>query len=291
MEKLHKIIKQFKLNVLSIDSVPESYSSDVYKIQLINKDNVYVKIPFTRDKLFREKKMLDKLQAYLPVPTVLDFWIGDETITGALLLEEIKGAPCLGKIDKQLAFQIGLNHAKLHALSMPTYGTEIETGFQPVKNNDWRYFIRQAFEKFEKHSRYVLPSELYEKSIHYFELTFPTLPAPDGPCIIHMDFRPGNILVNDDNICGIIDFESARVGSTEIDFTKVNRDIWRKQPGTRDAYVAGYETIRPIIDLGSLLSFYSFYDAFNSVGWCKMRGAEKHQTFLQENIEILRKIL
>lgn len=37
----------------------------------------------------------------------------------------------------------------------------------------------------------------------------------------HMDFRPGNILVNGNEVAGIIDFESARGGSSEIDFTKV----------------------------------------------------------------------
>ncbi|WP_244188406.1 phosphotransferase [Paenibacillus kribbensis] len=34
-----------------------------------------------------------------------------------------------------------------------------------------------------------------------------------------MDFRPGNILVNGNEVAGIIDFESARGGSSEIDFT------------------------------------------------------------------------
>ncbi|ALC85105.1 phosphotransferase [Bacillus sp. FJAT-22090] len=291
MENIQKVIKQFKLPILSIDTVPESFSSEVYKIQLINKKNVYIKIPFSKDKLFREYKMLIKLKNYMSVPTVLDYWEGDETVTGALLLEEIIGVPCLGRIDFQLAFQIGVNHAMLHALSMPVYGAETENGFKPLENNDWRNFIQQTFIKFEKHTRLELPNDLYEKSIRHFELIFPTLPAPDGPCIIHMDFRPGNILIHDNKVSGIIDFESARVGSTEIDFAKINRDVWCKYEGTRDAYISGYESIRPILNLDSILSFYSFYDAFNSIGWCRLRGVDKHQAFLNENIEILRKIL
>lgn len=70
-------------------------------------------------------------------------------------------------------------------------------------------------------------------------------------------------------------------------FTKINRDIFMKYHGTRDAYQKGYESIRPFIDLQEVLPFYRFTDAFNSIGWCKRKGIEKHQTFLQENLAYL----
>ena len=50
-----------------------------------------------------------------------------------------------------------------------------------------------------------------------------------------MDFRPANIIIHDNQVSGIIDFESARFGSTEMDFTKINRDIFMKNPGTLEA--------------------------------------------------------
>lgn len=134
----------------------------------------------------------------------------------------------------------------------------------------------------------ILDSELFDKCILHFEQVFKELPPPDGPCLVHLDFRPGNILVNDDSVTGIIDFESSRGGSSEIDFTKVYRDIWKKQPLTRTAYVSGYQSIRPIIDLDKILPFYSFFDAFSSVAWCKKRGIEKNKAFLADSITILR---
>lgn len=60
------------------------------------------------------------------------------------------------------------------------------------------------------------------------------LPLTDGPSLIHMDFRPGNILVYKNQVVGIIDFESLRIGATEMDFTKVNRDIFMKYPETME---------------------------------------------------------
>ena len=39
------------------------------------------------------------------------------------------------------------------------------------------------------------------------------------------------------------------------------------------------ESIRPFIDLQEVLPFYRFFDAFNSIGWCRRSGIEKHQNF------------
>ncbi|UPK47676.1 hypothetical protein [Paenibacillus pabuli] len=71
------------MNVLNIEDVPESFSSDVYKLGLVSGEDVYVKIPFNKDKLFREFQMLETLKDVLPVPKVLDIWYGDEITTGA----------------------------------------------------------------------------------------------------------------------------------------------------------------------------------------------------------------
>lgn len=122
MKSIHKLIEIFKLNVLNIESVPESFSSEVYKLTLINLDNVYVKIPYNRDKLVREFEMLKRLKGVIPVPNVLDFWDGDESSVGALLLSAIDGVPCTSSIDQSLAFQIGNYHAMLHEVTMPAYG-------------------------------------------------------------------------------------------------------------------------------------------------------------------------
>lgn len=281
--------KRFNLNVLSIDNVPESFSSQVYKLNLTNGETVYAKIPYNRDKLYREYRMLEMLREVLPVPKVLDFWSGDDLISGALLLSEIKGIPCTGAINDELAFQIGLLHANLHEVKMPGYGVEGLDGFQFSNQNNWRLYIRNSFEKFIEPCKEVLERGLFEKCINYFEGSFSVLPPPDGPCVVHMDFRQGNILTNNNMVVGIIDFESARGGSSEIDFTKINRYVWEVNPQSRISYKKGYSTIRPLMDLETILPFYNFYDAFSAVVWCKNRGIEKNRAFLKESISVLQK--
>ncbi|MEF7564310.1 aminoglycoside 3'-phosphotransferase/choline kinase family protein [Bacillus infantis] len=276
MEYMQKYIDRFQICVKQISNVPESFSSTVYKLVLNGGQTIYLKIPFSREKLERELEMLQLLRGHVPVPAVLDHWEGDEKMAGALLLEGMEGEPCTRSVDGDLAFQIGRHHAMLHNAPLP----KAYSCFDPKA---WREMVREKFEHFGLHASKVLPDSLLEMSQKHFYKSLQELPAPDGPCIIHMDFRPGNILVKDNNVAGIIDFESARSGSPEMDFSKINRDVWERHEGSREAYTEGYETIRPMIDLESILPFYKFFDAFCSVGWGQKRGAEKHREFMREN--------
>lgn len=291
MNSILRVIEQLQLNVSTLHDVPESFSSEVYKLTLADGKTVYVKIPFNRDKLHREFAILNTLQGVIPVPKVLDIWYGDEHLTGALLLSAIQGAPCTEGIVEQLAFQIGTYHAMMHEVKMPGFGVHTAGGFQQLEDNDWRLYIQRNFEAWKQPCSEVLDAELYARCVRHFDHVFYALPKVDGPCLVHMDFRPGNILVAGDRVAGIIDFESARGGSAEIDFTKVNRYLWQVYPGTRAAYIEGYETVRPMMDLEDVLAFYSFYDAFSAVVWCKSRGMEQNQRFLQESISTLRAIV
>ncbi|WP_454191095.1 phosphotransferase family protein [Paenibacillus sp. Marseille-Q7038] len=289
MDLVQTIIDKFNLSVLSVNNVPESFSSQVYKLTLTNGESVYAKVPYNRDKLYREYRMLEMLREVIPVPKVLDFWSGDDIISGALLLSEMKGMPCAGAINDELAFQMGVFHAKLHETKMPGYGAQGLDGFQFTNENNWRLYIRNNFEKYKEPAAEVLEGKLYEKCMDHFEIAFSVLPQPDGPCVVHMDFRPGNILINNNEVVGIIDFESARGGSSEIDFTKINRYVWEANHQSKTPYTEGYSTIRPMIDLETVLPFYDFYDAFSAVAWCENRGIEKNRAFLKENIAILHK--
>lgn len=288
MSSILEVIERLKLNVLNIEGVPESFSSEVYKLTLVSGENVFVKIPYNKDKLFREYGMLETLKGVVPVPNVLDIWYGDEGDTGALLLSAIQGMPCTGDIDEKLSYQIGVYQAMLHEVKTPRYGYHLSDGFHLLDQNNWRLYIQNNFEKWKEPCKELLDPELYERCIFHFDEWFPALPEPDGPGIVHLDFRPGNILVNGNEVVGIIDFESARSGSSEIDFTKVNRFIWEANPKTKLPYIEGYQSIRPMMALETVLPFYKIYDAFCAVDWCKRRGIAQNLTFLQENIVTLR---
>nr|WP_239541414.1 aminoglycoside phosphotransferase family protein [Pullulanibacillus pueri] len=273
---------------MSINEVEDSHSSIVYKCTLLNGETVFVKIPYTKLKYQRELEAYDILKGSVSIPELLDYWSGDEEFPGAFLLSELKGRPLSLQASPTLAFQVGVLHATMHTVRPPA--EKVLTGIQNEYPN-WSTFVERQFHSFAEDVEDVLDERLFKQAIDQFEDMKKQLPTPDGPSFIHMDFRPANIIVNDEKVSGVIDFESVRFGSTEVDFTKLNRDFLSSDHTLYHSYQEGYSSIRPLIDLEAVLPFYRFTDAFNSIGWCKRRGIEKNAVFLEQNMVILRKFL
>jgi Ser/Thr protein kinase RdoA (MazF antagonist) len=285
---IKRVVQQFGLQILSMNEVEDSHSSTVYKCTLINGENVFLKIPFTRLKFQRELEAYEILKGRVSVPVLMDYWSGDEECTGAFLLSELKGKPLTSKASEKVAYQVGILQAEMHLIRPPA--DKVLTGIKNEYHN-WSDFIEYQFYSFAEDVKEILDVALYEKAIDTYEEMKQRLPSPDGPSFVHMDFRPANIIVNEDKVSGIIDFESVRFGSTEIDFTKLYRDFLSYDVRFYDSFQEGYKSIRPLIDLEKILPFYQFTDAFNSVGWCKRRGIEKNRLFLEQNLEKLKKWL
>ncbi|MFJ7730629.1 aminoglycoside phosphotransferase family protein [Lysinibacillus sp. NPDC097231] len=260
----------------------------VYKCNLLKGENVFLKIPYTKLKCQRELEAYDILKGHVAIPEMLDYWSGDEECPGAFLLSELKGKPLTSEASPTVAFQVGVLHASMHTIQPPV--EQVLFGIQNEFPN-WSNFVEQQFYSFAKDVRDVLDEHLYKQAIENFENIKKQLPSPDGPSFVHMDFRPANIIVDNNKVSGMIDFESVRFGSTEIDFTKLYRDFLRFDSALYQAYQEGYNSIRPLIDLEVVLPFYRFTDAFNSIGWCKRRGIEKNALFLEENLSTLKNFL
>ncbi|CAM5223249.1 Phosphotransferase family enzyme OS=Ureibacillus acetophenoni OX=614649 GN=SAMN05877842_11374 PE=3 SV=1 [Ureibacillus acetophenoni] len=285
---LNQVLEQFGLNTLSINEVEDSHSSAVYKCRLLKGENVYIKIPYTKLKFQRELESYEILKSKVATPEVLDYWSGDDECPGAFLLSELKGQPLTIKDSSKVAYEVGILQAQMHAIQPPE--NKVLTGIKNEFSN-WSQFIEMQFYSFAEDVKDVLDEELYSKSIEKFKLMQEQLPSPDGPGFIHMDFRPANIIVDGETVSGIIDFESVRFGSTEIDFTKLYRDFLSYDSSLFEAFKEGYKSVRPLIDLEIVLPFYRFTDAFNSIGWCKRRGNEKNKLFFEENVVRLKQFL
>lgn len=285
---INHVIQQLRLQVQSINEVEDSHSSTVYKCKLSNGENVFLKIPFTKLKFQRELEAYEILKGRVSIPKMMDYWSGDEECPGAFLLSELKGQPLTSNATQTIAYQVGILHAEMHTIRPPE--EKVLTGIKNEFSN-WSNFIEHQFYSFAEDVRDILEEQLYKKAIRKFEETKKQLPTPDGPSFVHMDFRPANIIVDHNKVLGMIDFESVRFGSTEIDFTKLYRDFLILDVSFYKAYQEGYKSVRPLIDLDNVLPFYQFTDAFNSIGWCKRRGIEKNRIFLEENLARLKKWL
>lgn len=282
---LNRIINQFGLHIQSISDVENSHSSTVYKCALLTGENVFLKIPYTKLKWQRELEAYEILKKSIAVPKLLDCWSGDEECPGALLLSELQGNQLTTGVSPAVAYQVGVLHATMHTIQPPLDNHLIE-----IKNEfaNWSKFIENQFYGFAEDVISVVDESLYKKAIKKFEFMKNQLPPNDGPSFIHMDFRPANIIIDGNKVSGVIDFESVRFGSTEIDFIKLYRDFLSVNPTLYQTFKDGYRSIRPLIDLELVLPFYSFTDAFNSIGWSKRRGIEKNALFYEENLARLK---
>ena len=282
---LKSVIDQFGLQVQSIHDVEDSHSSTVYKCTLQNGENIFLKIPYSKMKWQRELEAYEILKGRVAIPELLDYWSGDDECPGAFVLSELKGQPLTPEVSPTVAFQVGVLQATMHTVQPPA--EPMLTGIQNEFPN-WSHFIEKQFYSFAEDVRTVVDEGLYRKATEKFESMKQQLPPNDGPSFIHMDFRPANIMIDGNTVSGVIDFESVRFGSTEVDFIKLYRDFLSFNPVLYQAYEEGYKSIRPLIDLEAVLPFYSFIDAFNSIGWSKRRGIEKNTLFLEENLARLK---
>ncbi|ANU28495.1 phosphotransferase [Planococcus versutus] len=285
---IYRVLEKFNLQPLSINGVEDSFSSVVYKCRLSEDENVYVKIPYTKQKYQRELEAYVILEGSVSIPHMLDFWPGDDRCPGAFLLSELKGKPLTRDASPAVAFQVGVLHANLHSIQLDS-----DYELTSIKNEfpNWMIFIETQFFSFAKDVKEMIDADLYMRSINKFHDMKSGLPAVDGPSFVHMDFRPANIIVDKEKVTGVIDFESVRFGSIEIDFTKLNRDFLSFNPLLYQAYERGYNSVRPLLDLEVVLPFYQFIDAFNSIGWCRRRGLAKNAQFFDENLALLKKIM
>ncbi|QCR31170.1 phosphotransferase family protein [Lysinibacillus sp. SGAir0095] len=285
---LSRVIDHFRLQVISMNEVEDSHSSTVYRFTLLNGEDVFLKIPYSRLKYQREFEAYEILKGRVAIPELLDCWSGDEECPGAFILSELKGKPLTTDASPTVAFQVGVLQATMHNIQPPE--NQVLAGIQNEFPN-WSKFIEKQFYSFAEDVKEVVEDNLYNQAIEKYEAMKEQIPSPDSPSFVHMDFRPGNIIVEGDKVSGMIDFESVRFGSTEIDFTKLYRDFLSFNPALYQAFKEGYKSIRPLIDLEVVLPFYLFTDAFNSIGWSKRRGIEKNAVFLEENLMRLRKFL
>jgi hypothetical protein len=88
----------------------------------------------------------------------------------------------------------------------------------------------------------------------------------------------------------LIDFESCRGGSADLDFTKVKDEVWDVYPGTKEAFLEGYTSVRKPPRIDATLPFYELYNAFGGVAWCVRRG-QTGDPFLHRNWKKLEQVV
>lgn len=282
MTNIQKAIQAFNLPVELIEEVKESFSSTVRILKLSDGKNVVLKIPFNREKLKREAQVLSQLADNSLIPNLLEVWYGDAEHVGAILMSYIEGEPINLPVKESVIFDIGRALATLHSIECDRF--EIND-----IDNDWWASLEKRLDLWIEEIGDCIPIE-YKTSIKtHKDQYMQNKHKADGPCLVHFDYRPGNILIKDDKLVGVIDFESSRGGSADIDFTKISDQLWSLYPGSKELFLKGYQSVRPVPDYEQNLAMYRVHNAIGGIAWCVRRNILE-DPFYYENLDTLKQI-
>ena len=88
-----------------------------------------------------------------------------------------------------------------------------------------------------------------------------------GLALVHRDFRPGNLMIYDGKLEGIIDWSSGRAGFAEEDFCSLEHGEWTLDPDQKASFLAGYATIRPVPNYATIMPLLRLSKAIASIGF------------------------
>lgn len=260
--------------------------SVVYKVTAhqYGDDPLIVKIVPREKNYIREVYFLNYFATKLPVPRLIDTVSPSDQKHGALLMQYIPGNLLSEvQLSPTLALQAGTFLAKIHNNQTNGYGEA--TGGTRV--TDPHAYLLQTFEADLIRCSQKMTSQLLKRCRAYVKETHELLKVyADGPCVVHRDFKPGNIIINNNSIAGIIDWGSARLSCTQEDFVFYE---WPDDPTIKAAFYDGYKTIRPLPELENTLPLLRIIRAINVISFLirENQWDAKSQKLYEENSNYL----
>lgn len=241
----------------------------VYRVTQPDGKQLILKISDRNNDYLREMHFLKLFSSKLPVPRIIQTVQPEEHINGAILMECLPGTLLRpNELTEPLAYEIGRCLALIHLNRLPGYGDPLQGNL----SNDPREYFTLKFEEGLDECNNHLPLSLIEKCRHYFKTHLDLLKSVDGPCVVHRDFRPGNLIVQDGKLLGIIDWAGARASFAEEDFCSLEHGEWSNNPSTKKSFLAGYASVRPVPDYNHLMPFLRLNKAIATVGFTVKRG-------------------
>ena len=240
----------------------------VFKITQSRSPDLILKVCSRKGDFLRESYFLRHFAGKIPVPRIIQFIEPENGIDGAVLMECLVGELLkIDVIDTKLAYEVGSLLACIHLESAEGYGDLTDSTHLSA---DPRIPFTIKFEEGLKECESHLPERLLATCKRHFNKDINLLLSADGPCIIHRDFRPGNLIADHGKLQGIIDWSSARGGFAEDDFCPLEFGEW---PGScKNSFLKGYASIRRVPDYKSMMPLLRLSRAIAAVGFTVKRG-------------------
>ncbi len=241
-----------------------------YKVTPIIGVPLILKICERENDYLRELFFLNYFAGSLPVARIVQVIQPEKEVHGAILMECLPGTLLTqAELNDSLACEIGRVLASIHCNRTTGYGDLIQPDELSL---DPRSYFTMKFEEGMDECKSHLPEDWTEKICLYFYTHVDLLTHVDGPCIVHRDFRPGNLMVCEGKLQGVIDWAGARASFAEEDFSSLEHGEWMNNPGFKNAFLEGYASIRPVPDYKKLMILLRLSRAIATIGFTVKRG-------------------
>lgn len=267
----------------------EAMVATVYKITSLRGEEYVLKIFERSNDYFREMLFLTQLAETLPVPKIIQRIDSSDAVHGALLMEFFQGVLLKEEnFTESIAYEIGRCLATIHLNRLSGYGDPIKNNLQSDPRPSFALKFEEGLEECMSH----LPDPLIKKCKDYFYAHLDLLTDVDGPCIAHRDFRPGNIIVNEGKLAGIIDWASARASFAEEDLCSLTHWEWSNYP-YQSSLLAGYANIRSVPDYMRLAPLLRLNKAIATIGFFVKQKTwdTRDSRIYQYNLQFLENLL
>jgi Ser/Thr protein kinase RdoA (MazF antagonist) len=245
----------------------------VYKITQPNGAQLILKICERSNDYLREVYFLKYFAGKLPIPRVIQVIEPEANVHGAILMEYLPGGLLKKKdLKDALAYEIGSLLAQIHLNRTTGYGDLIQPN--SLTSDPRVHFVLKFEESLAECSNH-LPQALIDQCRNYYNAHLKLLDSVDGPCMIHRDFRPGNLIIHKGKLQGIIDWSSARASFAEDDFCPLEHGEWSIHPTIKASFLAGYPNIRPVPDYRELMLLLQLSRAIATIGFTVKRETWK----------------
>lgn len=242
----------------------------VYKVIRPDGTPLILKICTRTKDYLHELFFLKHFAGTLPVPSIVQVVEPEPDINGAILMECLPGTLLkITDINDALAYEIGSLLARIHLNRLSGYGDL--TQLNNLNSNPRDYFTMKFEEGLAECSNH-LPKTLIKQCRLYYETHVNLLDSVDGPCIVHRDFRPGNIIIHNGRIQGIIDWSAGRASFAQEDFCTLEHGEWLNDHSFKKSFLLGYASIRPVPDYNSIMPLLRLSKAIAIVGFMVKSG-------------------
>ncbi len=239
--------------------------AEVYKVVMPDKKPFILKICPRIDDYHREVLFLRQLKGCIPVPEIIATIEPSSSYFGAILMEYVKGELLKDENwSNDLAFEIGVALAHLHNNQTDGYGDLTKPKALVREPN---LYFNEKFQEELDECKGHLPENLIEKCNMYLDNYQNLLANVDGPCIVHRDFRPGNMIIWHGSLQGIIDWAGARSGFAEQDFCAIEHFKRAPHSKYKQVFLEGYSSIRPLPNYQLIMPLLQLGRALAVIGY------------------------